>query len=69
MAQQDDEVSSGHRHTGHGHVGATGDYRMAARDWWNGRDEMGIQSVHVAHFSHVSRFTGLWRWRTVSASR
>jgi hypothetical protein len=37
------------------------------RDWRDGRDEVGIQSVHVAPFSHVSRFTrhGLWRWRTV----
>ena len=37
--------------------------RIAARDWRDGRDEAGIQSVHVAPFSHVSRFThhSLWR--------
>jgi len=31
---------------------------------------MEAQSVHVAPFSHISRFTrhGLWRWRTVSVS-
>ena len=44
--------------------------RIIARDWRDGRDEVRIQSVHVAPFSHVSRFTrhGLWRWRTVSTS-
>ncbi|HEY6288286.1 MAG TPA: hypothetical protein VIW48_02470 [Nitrospiraceae bacterium] len=44
--------------------------RIAERDWRDGRDEVGVQSVHGAPFSHVSRFTrhGLWRWRTVSAS-
>ena len=44
--------------------------RIAERDWRDGRDEVGIQSVHVAPFSHVSRFTrqGLWRWRDFSAS-
>jgi hypothetical protein len=40
--------------------------RIAERDSRDGRDEVGIQSVHVAPFPHVSRFTrhGLWRWRT-----
>ena len=44
--------------------------RIAERDWLDERDEAGIQSVHVAPFSHVSRFTrhGLWRWRTFSAA-
>jgi hypothetical protein len=39
--------------------------RIAERDSRDGRD-VGIQSVHVAPFSQVSRFTrhGLWRWRT-----
>ena len=30
---------------------------IAGRDWRDGRDERGIQSVHVAPFSHVSRST------------
>jgi hypothetical protein len=44
--------------------------RIAEQDWRDGRDEVGIQSVHVAPFVHVSRFTrhGLWRWQTFSAS-
>ena len=44
--------------------------RIAERDSRDGRDEVGIQSVYVAPFSYVSRFTrhGLWRWRTFSAS-
>jgi hypothetical protein len=44
--------------------------KNAARDIRDERDEVGIQSVHVAPFSHVSHFTrhGLWRWRTFSAS-
>ena|SRR2546427_2357961 len=47
--------------------------RIAERDRLDerdGQDEVGIQSVHVAPFSHVSRFTrhSLWRWRTFSAS-
>jgi hypothetical protein len=35
-----------------------------------GKGEVGIRSVYVAPFSHVSRFTrgSLWFWRTVSAS-
>ena len=39
--------------------------RIAERDWRDGRDEMGIQSVHVVLFSHVSRVTrySLWCWR------
>jgi hypothetical protein len=55
--------------------GTTGEHsrRIAERDRLDerdGQDEVGIQSVHVAPFSHVSRFTrhGLWRWRTCSAS-
>jgi hypothetical protein len=42
---------------------------IAERNSRDGRDELGIQSVHVAPFSHVSRFTrhGLWRWQTSSA--
>ncbi|MBU6480803.1 MAG: hypothetical protein KGS09_09710 [Nitrospirae bacterium] len=34
------------------------------------RNEMEIQSIHIASFSHISRFTrhDLWLWRTVSAS-
>ena len=37
--------------------------RIAERDWRDRRDEVGIQSVHVACFSHVSqgRRHGLWR--------
>ncbi len=31
--------------------------RIAEQDRRDGRDEVGIQSVHVAPFSHVSRFT------------
>ena len=44
--------------------------RIAERDSRDGRDEVGIQSVHVAPFSQVSRFTrhGLWRWRTFPTS-
>ena len=40
--------------------------RIAERDWRDGRDEVEIQSVHVAPSSHVSRITrqGLWRWQT-----
>jgi len=40
------------------------------RDWRDGRDEVEIQSVYVAPFSHVSRFThyGLWLWQNFSAS-
>ena len=43
------------------------DNMIAERDT---RDDMGIQSVHVAPVSHVSHFArhGLWRWRTFSAS-
>jgi hypothetical protein len=52
--------------------GTTGERsrRIAERDSRDGRDEVRIQSVHVAPFSHVSRFTrhGLWRWQTFSAS-
>ncbi len=33
--------------------------RIAERDWLDGRDEVGIQSIHVAPFSHVSRH-GPW---------
>ena len=46
--------------------------KIAARDWRDRLDEAGIQSIHVAPFSRVSRFThhSLWRWswvgRTVS---
>ena len=41
--------------------------RIAERDT---QDEVGIHSVHVAPFSHVSRFTrhGLWCWWNFSAS-
>ena len=40
----------------------------AKRDWRDGREDVGIQSVHITPFSHVSRFTlhGLWRWRIFS---
>jgi hypothetical protein len=40
------------------------------RDWRDGRDEVGIKSVHGAPFSPISRFTrhGLWRWQTFSVS-
>jgi hypothetical protein len=53
-----------------GKGGANSYRRIAERGWTDGRDEVGIQSVHVAPFSHVSRFTrySLWRWRTFSAS-
>ena len=50
--------------------GAVGEYshRIAERDWRDGRDEVGIQSVHVAPFSHVSRFTRQGLWLDFSAS-
>ena len=46
------------------------DNERERRDARDGRDEVGAQSVHIAPFAHVSRFTrhGLWRWLTVSAS-
>jgi hypothetical protein len=37
--------------------------RIAERDWEDGRDEVGIPSVHVAPFSPVSRFTLQKLWR------
>ena len=33
------------------------------RDWRDGRDEVEIQSVHVAPFSPISRFTRHDPWR------
>ena len=50
--------------------GTTGKHprRIAERDWRDRRDEeAGIQSVHVAPFAHVSRFTrhatvGMGEW-------
>ncbi len=36
--------------------------KIAEREWRDGRDEVGIQSVHVALFSHVSRFTRHVLW-------
>ena len=45
--------------------------RIPERDWRDERDgsnEVGIQFVHVAPFSHVSRFTRHGLWRTFSAS-
>ena len=45
--------------------------KIAERDWRDERDEsneVGIQSVHVAPFSHVSHFTRHSFWRTFSAS-
>jgi len=38
--------------------------RITGRDWRDGRDELGIPSVHVARFSPLSRFRRycLWRW-------
>ena len=45
-------------------------HRIDERDWREGRDEMGIQSAHVALFSHLSCLTrhGLRHWWTFSAS-
>ena len=58
-----------------GRSGARGELlcRIAERDMRDERDgsnEVGIQSVHVAHFSHGLRFMrhDLWRWRFFSAS-
>ena len=44
--------------------------RIAMRDWRDGRNEVGIISVHVAPFSPISRFTrhGLWHQRIFSVS-
>ena len=38
------------------------------RGWRDERDEVGVQTAHVAPFSHAPRFTrhSLWRWRTFS---
>src|SRR4029077_17806098 len=46
------------------------DNERERRDARDERDEVRAQSVHIAPFSHLSRFTrhGLWCWRMFSAS-